>query len=814
MPDIAKYKVPVDRLRWFCDPNRFSFSTTTDLIPLEDFIGQDRAIRAIETGLAMNKTGYNIFVTGMSGTGKTTAIRNFLLKEVEEEKEGAGRPAPRDWCYIYNIQDPDRPKIISLPKGQAREFQTDVQELLQRIKTELTRVFSGDEYEVQQNQITEEKQEERSKMMQEVEKEATEQGFFIQSLPQGITVIPQTEGRPMSQAEFFALPPERREELENKRSEIMQTVVETLHRTQAIDREIQESRKSLDRQIGEFTLTPLFTGLFEKYQELPPVVEFLKDLKEHALSQLYTFREQDGPQQTIPIAPPTGKEVDPFLPFRINVFVDNSKAPGPPVVIETNPTYGNMFGKIERKAFMGAYYSDHTMLKPGALAAANGGYLVLNIKEVLQNPGVWEGLKRSLKNKEIRLEDPYEQFGPGVIVPQGLRPEPIPLDLKVVVIGDGIVYQTLSRADEDFWEIFKIKAEFDYQVTRTDANLDAYARFISGICVQENLLCFDSSGVAKIMEYGARMVEDQEKLSSRFGQLRDIIVESDHWARQENASEVQGVHVQKAIEERIYRVNLIEERIRDLIAEGTILLDLQGSAVGQVNGLAVLDMGDYSFGRASRITARTYMGRAGVINIERESQLSGRTHDKGVMILSGYLGWKFAQTKPLNLAASICFEQSYDGIDGDSASSTELYALLSSLSGVALRQDIAVTGSVNQKGEVQPIGGVNQKVEGFFDVSRTMGLTGTQGVMIPHQNVRNLMLREDVVDAVREGKFHIYAVKTIDEGIEVLTGGESGVMSEDGTYPEGTINYLVDKEIKELAEGLREFSENHRQNGI
>ena len=809
MIDVSKYIVPTDKLRWFCDPDRFAFNNTTDLVPLEDFIGQERAIRAIETGLAMHKGGYNIFVTGMSGTGKTSAIRNFLLKEVEEDKDGARRTPPRDWCYVYNIQDPDRPKIISLPKSKGRGFQADVQELLQRIRAELLRVFSGDEYQTQQNKIIDEKQEERNRITQEVEKEAIEEGFFIQSLPQGITIIPQTEGRAMSQAEFFALPPERREELENKRGEIMQKVMDALYRTHAIEREILESKKNLDRQIGEYSITPLFSRIFATYQEFPSVLDFLKELKEHTLSQIYAFREQERPQSPMPMMPPSGREDDPFLPFQVNVFVDNSRTPGPPVVIETNPTYGNMFGKIERKAFMGAYYSDHTMLKAGALATANDGYLVLNIKDVLQNQGVWEGFKRSLKNKEVRLEDPYELFGPGVVVPQGLRPEPIPLDIKVVVIGDGIVYQLLSRADEDFWEIFKIKAEFDYQIPRTDANLEAYARFISGICLQDHLLCFDSGGAAKIMEYGARLVEDQEKLSSRFGQLRDVIIEADHWARVENASEVQSKHVQKAIEERVYRVNLIEERIRSLIQEGTILIDLEDSTVGQVNGLAVLDMGDYSFGRASRITAKTYMGRAGVINIERESQLSGRIHDKGVMILGGYLGWKYAQKKPLNLAASICFEQSYEGIDGDSASSTELYALLSSLSGVPIRQDIAVTGSVNQKGEVQPIGGVNQKIEGFFDVSRTMGLTGTQGVMIPHKNLRNLMLREDVVAAVRNGKFHIYAVNTIDEGMEVLTGQESGEMSEDSTYPTGTINYLVDREIKELADGLRDYSDGH-----
>ena len=454
---------------------------------------------------------------------------------------------------------------------------------------------------------------------------------------------------------------------------------------------------------------------------------------------------------------------------------------------------------------MGAYFSDHTMLKSGSIHHANGGYLLLNARDLLMNAGVWEGLKRAIRDKEASLEDPAVQFG--LIAPQGLKPEPIPWDAKVIVTGDEAIYRLLSTNDrEDFWEMFKVKAEFDSQIDLTPGSVADYCTFICGICETEGLLHADRSGVARIVEYGARLVTDQTKLSSRFGQIQDLVIEGDYWARKAGASLLSGQHVKQALDEKFYRLNLVEEKLRNLMAEGTIMVDMEGEVVGQVNGLVVYDLGDFSFGRPARITAKTFAGGRGVINIEREAQLSGRIHDKGVLILSGFLGWKFAQNKPLSISASLSFEQSYEGVEGDSASSTELYAILSSLSDLPIRQGIAITGSVNQKGEIQPIGGVNQKVEGFFDICRVVGLTGDQGVIVPHQNVKNLMLRDDVVNAVKEGKFHIYSVKTIDEGIEILTGVPAGDRDPaDGAYPKGTVNYLVDTRLKELAESLRGF---------
>ena len=470
-----------------------------------------------------------------------------------------------------------------------------------------------------------------------------------------------------------------------------------------------------------------------------------------------------------------------------------------------------MFGKIERRFLFGGYLSDHTMLKAGALSLANGGYLLVNASDVITNTGVWPALKRAIKNKEVRIEDPFEQFG--LIAPQAMRPEPMPIKVKVILTGDALLYQTLSMYDEDFWEIFKVKADFDFEIEKTKENMLDYAAFLSGCCEECETRHFDPSGVAKVIEYSARMVADQERLSSRFAQIKDWIEEANYWASQDNTKFISASHVQKAITERLFRHNLVEERIRDMINRGTVMIDVDGTVVGQVNGLSVYTLGDITFGKPSRITAKTFLGRSGVINIERESQLSGPIHNKGVMILSGYLGWKYAQDKPLSLSASLCFEQSYEGVEGDSASSTELYAILSSLSDIPVKQSIAVTGSVNQRGEIQPIGGVNQKIEGFYKVCQAKGLTGDQGVLVPCQNLRNLMLQEEVVEAVRNGQFHIYSAKTIDEGIEIVTGVNAGERQKDGTYPEGTVNYLVDKQLKEMAERLKGFYAEERKEG-
>ena len=807
---MEQFKVPVANLRWTCSESDLEFNCTDVVPPLEEFIGQERALKAIEFGLSVDTTGYNIFVTGLTGTGKMSAIRAHLQKLVSSEREDIKLAQPEDWCYVYNFADPDRPQIINLPKGMGKVLRSRVEDLLVRLKAEISKAFSSEEYEAHKKQLVEEGQHAQRQILQQLEKEAADEGFLLQISQMGVLLVPLVDGKPATQEGFMALPEEQRNEIENRRSEFMNKVGDAFQRAHTLQRELEERMRAVDQQIVEFTIARPFNALLSEFGNYSQVVSYLNSLRQYTLENIDRFRplEEQTPQITNPFFQGVSKEKESLAAFQVNVFVDNSATEGPPIVIETHPTYGNLFGKIERRAFMGAYFTDHTMLKPGSMALANGGYLVLNAKDVLLSPGVWDTLKRVIRNKKLRPEDPLEAVG--FIAPQGLRPQGMPINVKVIMVGDNNLYQLLSVYDEDFWEIFKVKADFDSQIDRNEENIRAYASFVATCCQSDSLRHFDRSGVAKVIEYGARLVSDQNKLSSRFGQIRNLLIEADYWAREEKSPVITGEHVRKAIEEKINRSNLIQERIQEMIAEGSIMVDVDGAVVGQVNGLAVYDLGDIAFGKPSRITARTYVGRSGVVNIEREAQLSGKTHDKGVLILTGFLGSRFAHDKPLTLSATLCFEQSYSGVDGDSASSTELYAILSSLSGLPIKQSIAVTGSVNQRGEIQPIGGVNEKVEGFFDVCKAKGLTGQQGVLIPHQNVRNLMLREDIIQAVAEGSFHIYSVKTVDEGIEILTGVPAGELQEDGTYPENTVNYLADKRLRELAEGLKGFQEDKK----
>jgi predicted ATP-dependent protease len=799
--DLKKYAVPVEKLRWICPPEIFKFECTTDIEPLKEFIGQERAIDSINFGLAVERPGYNLFLTGLTGTGKAATIKARLERFITEKKAKGIRYQLYDWCYVHNFSDPDRPGILKLPQGLGKSFRDHMEGLLKNLKEEIPKAFRSEEYSKRKQDVMEEHQRKYQEAMNALDYEAKEKNLMIELSPTGAAVVPLVEGKPMSREEFLSLPEKEREKIEAKRLEMMRRVEETYARLREMEKEVAEKMKDSDLKAGEFAISRLFEELLKAYKEYPGIVNFLKEVREYTLSKLDLFTQPPMPPQ-VPGFPPVSS-LDPFIAYKVNVFVDNSSLDSPPIIIEPNPNWFNIFGKVERRALMGTYMSDHTMIKPGAVQLANGGYLILNIRDVVLNPGVWEGLKRVIRTKEVRVEDPWEQFS--FFTPQGMRPQPVPVQLKIVVMGDDQLYQQLSLYDEDFWEMFKVKADFDYQIERTEENIKAYACFIRTCCDDERLLPFDRSGVAKVIEHAARAAGDQEKLSTRFGQLKDLLIESDYWARESQSQVIKGEYVEKAVREKIHRLDLVAERIRRLIAEGALMVDVEGTVVGQVNGLSVYDLGIFSFGRPSRITAKTFLGRRGVINIERESQLSGRIHDKGILILSGYLGWKYAQDKPLSLSASLCFEQSYTGIEGDSASSTELYAVLSSLSDLPIRQDVAVTGSVNQKGEIQPIGGVNQKIEGFFDVCKAKGLTGAQGVMIPYQNIRNLMLREDIVKAVHNGQFQIHAVKTIDEGIEILTGVPAGERKADGTYPEDTVNYRVDKRLRELAEGVKEY---------
>jgi predicted ATP-dependent protease len=800
-----KFRVPWQETCWSCQVDSLNFQCTDELAPLDHFIGQERALEAIRFGLEVDKPGYNLFVTGLSGTGKASAIQDHLQRIVDD----LGKQKPiNDWVYVHNFDDLDRPQVLRLPMGTGKTFCLRLTGILDELKEEVPKSLKSEEYESQRSSLQEAARQAVQQLTDELEKAAQTVNFGVRIDQAGATIFPLTDNRSMTAEEYQELDPQQRKAIDDIRVGLMQKTQASMTEAREVEKSAAEDLKRLDRVVAGARVSEVFRELLDGCEGIPDMEQYLLRLISYVLDNLDLFKgtETTVPQPSpapVPRSASATSSPNPFLPFEMNILVDNTEV-SVPIVFEPNPNWGNLFGRIERRALMGTYFSDHTMLKGGSIHLANGGYLVLNARDILNHPGVWEGLKRVIRNREVGLEDPAEQAG--FFVPQGMRPQSVPLDVTVIVMGDESIYRMLTAADqEDFRDLFKVKAEFNDKVDLTPENLKTYCAFICRICHEEGLLPFHASGAAGVVEFAARLVSDQKKLSARFGQIKDLLIEADYWARKDSSELVHGEHVKQALDHKVHRLNLIEERMREMIGQGTVLLETAGAVVGQVNGLAVYDLGDISFGLPTRITAQTFAGRDGVINIEREASLSGRTHDKGVLILSGYLGAKFGQDRPLTLSASLAFEQSYEGVDGDSASSTELYAILSSLSGLPLQQNIAVTGSVNQKGEIQPIGGVNQKIEGMFDLCRLDGLTGDQGVMIPHQNLRNLMLREDVVEAIREGKFHIYAVKTISEGLEVLTGYPAGEPQVDGTYPEGTVNYLVAKRLLELNQSMRGY---------
>jgi len=800
-------EVPLEKLRWRCPLDLLPFNNTDEISPCTNIIGQERALRAIRLGLEMDSLGYNIFVVGLVGTGRNTTIK-CLLEEIDK----SGR-IPDDICYVNNFKDPDQPKCICLPAGQGKLFKKDMETFLESLKKNIPLIFEGEEYQKQKRELVERHREREKSIVKEFENRAKKEGFTVAQVQVGPftrpDVVPVVAGNAISLEQLESLvdqgqfPQESFEQLKGKYSQLSAELEQVLKETRKLEKVIQEELAALDKSAISHLVRGALEDIKEKYPQ-PKIQSYLSEVQEAVLENPARFLPKpEPPQVPIPglIPPPA---VDPFTEFQVNVLVDNSETKGAPVIIETSPTYRNLFGTIERNIdrLGGLWRTDFTKIKCGSFLRANGGYLVLNALDAFIEPGVWVALKRTLRNRTLEMQsfDPFYLFASSA-----LKPEPIEVKVKVVMIGDAYLYNTLYALDEDFKKIFKIKADFDTEMDKKEETLLQYATFIRKICHDEKLLPFDRSGVAAVIEYGVRLAGRQKKLSTEFHRITDILREASYWAKKEGSNQVTEKHVDQAINEKIYRLKMIEDKIQEMIMDGLLLIDSDGAKVGQVNGLSVYDTGEYAFGKPSRITAKTSMGKAGIINIEREADLSGRTHNKGVLILAGYLRGKYAQDKPLTLTASLAFEQSYSGVDGDSASSTEVYAILSSLANLPLRQDIAVTGSINQNGEIQPIGGVNQKIEGFFDVCRSRGLTGKQGVIIPYQNVEDLMLRKDVVAAVAEGKFHIYAIKTVDEGMEILTGVPAGERKEDGSYPEGTMNYLVDQKLKELALKIKEF---------
>ncbi|WP_272699851.1 Lon protease family protein [Desulfovibrio sp. Fe33] len=810
----SSFEVPVDMLKWTPDPKRLSISSTNDLEPQQDIIGQKRGVEAFRFGLGMVKKGYNIFVTGQPGTGRLSTVRK-LLGEM-----GNGHATPSDLCYVNNFKHPEAPILLRFDPGQGDRFKKDMQKFLDDIKREAPQLFESEEYIARKNEIAEAHEKKVMSFYKAIEDQVKDTGLVVVRMQMGPIqrpdVVPLVDGEPKRMIELEELvdngrfPRAEYEKLRDKRLELKEEIDHIVQELKGLQKAVGEKHREVDRLMFLALAQEFLKPVREAYPD-EKVSRYLDSVLDNMVEDLDAVKALGGPGQPGPIPGmvmpgPSAEMV--FQPYQVNLLVDNAEIKGPPVIVESYPTYRNLFGSIERVMDrMGGWHTDYTKIKAGSFVKANGGYLVINLMDAIMEPGVWQTLKRALKTEQIEIEtfDPYY-----FISATGLKPEPIDMAVKVVVLGSPYLYALLRNYDEDVAKIFKVRADYESSMDVTDDSVLDVARFVRSEVDRNGLRPFDAGGVAAVLEEGVRWAGRQEKISTSFPALGDLLSEADYFAGRAGTEMVSGEHVREAVEAKVYRSNQVEERIQEMIDRGSLFVDTDGEVAGQVNGLAVYSLGDYMFGKPSRITAVTSLGKEGIINIEREADMSGPTHNKGMLILSGFLRSRFAQDKPLSLAASIAFEQSYGGIDGDSASSTELYALLSSLSGVPIRQYIAVTGSVNQYGEVQPIGGVNQKIEGFYLCCKNAGLTGEQGVMIPHPNVKDLMLRDEVIEAVRKGLFHIWAVKTIDEGIEILTGKKAGARGKNGTYPAGSINRLVDDKLRELADRLAAFGKDDK----
>lgn len=792
-----RYRIKPGDLTSPCNIKDFNFDTTSDLTPLKGIIGQERAVEALNFGLRMKKKGYNIFIAGLSGTGRSSYSNSITEKLAEE------MPKPNDWVYVYNFKNADRPKALSMEPGLGAQFKKDIDTMIEQLKKEIPVVFSGTEYETKRNEVIREFQQKNQELLSQLNEIAKKHSFMFKESEHGLITIPLKEGRPMTQEEYNNLTSEEMEGLRESSNELSLDTLETFNSLKHLEEQLRERIKKLDEGIGYGVINYFINKLIQRYGHRKQIVEYINELEADVVENIERFKKSADAETVPNLLMMQMKSDEGFLNrYMVNLFIDNSGLDKAPIVNESNPTFYNLIGTIEYKNEMGVYKTDFTQIKPGALHTANGGFLILNVKEILTQPYAWETLKRALKTGEINIESTNKMMG--YLVTSTLKPEPIPLNIKVLLIGDTEIYHALYNMDEDFRKLFKIMADFDVEMKKDQENVYKMAKFIATHCHKEGLRDFDKTGVARVIEYSSRLADNQERLSSRFNQIVEILYESDAWAEMEKANLVSKEHVEKAIQQKIYRNSKYEEKLNEMFKEGTLLIDVEGEKVGQINGLVVMGTGEHSFGKPSRITVSTYKGKSGIINIEREVRKSGSIHDKGVLILSGYLGDKFAQEKPMSLSVSISFEQNYSMIDGDSASSTELYAILSSIAGVPIKQYIAVTGSVNQKGEIQPIGGVNEKIEGFFDVCKLKGFTERQGVIIPKQNVKNLMLKQEVIDAVESNQFHIYSIGHVDEGIEILTGIPAGSKKENGEYPKGSIYYLVSEKLKSLIEEEKE----------
>lgn len=785
---MKKNELNYKDLRVVCNPEVFTFKSTQDLEPINTGIGQDRGIKALEFGLNVNVKGYNLFLEGPSGVGKTKYTKNYLNKISKSKK------TPNDWCYIYNFEKPNEPICVSFSAGQGKAFKETMDKFIEDIRKDLKNTFNNDDFDKEKKLVKAEFDEKKSALMEKLNTEAMKYNFFVKSSQTGIYMMPVINGKTIEQDEFEKLDEKTKQEFESKSSIVQEKIMDTISKIKIVESQANDRIESWQNNIALLTINAHINNIKSKFKRNKKVTSFLNSIREDILKNLSLFINepaQDNKQE------PKIQQTMPWQNYRVNLFIDNSNLKGAPVIMDSNYSYHNIFGSLEYENYYGSLKTDYTMLKPGLLHLANGGYIIFQAEDLISNPVCYDALKKALKVKQLGIENTTDQRSSMVMV--SLKPEPIPLDLKVILIGGVNIYNTLLSLDHDFRSLFKIKVEFEDDAPRTIENMNKLARFASGFCEQEELLPLDKSGMAGLIDYATKLANDKDKLSTKFNDLAQIIGEAATWAKLDKQDYISEKYIDLALSERINRVKKYDTKYLQMIEDNTLLINTSGSEVGQINGLTVMTIGDYSFGKPAKITSNTYIGKKGVVNVEREVELSGSSHSKGVMILTGFIGEKFAQDIPLSLTASLCFEQLYNGVDGDSASSTELYSILSSLADIPINQSIAVTGSVNQKGDIQPIGGVNEKIEGFYQICKYRGLDGSHGVIIPIQNVKNLHLSKEVVKSVKENKFHIYAISTIDEGIEILTGVPAGKKDKNGKFPAGTVNYLAYEKLKKYA---------------
>lgn len=794
-----------EQLRYTCDATQFKFKTTADLKPLSEVIGQERAVAAIDFGVNIKSFGYNIFAVGPVGAGRTSTIKEAVEKRARE------LPIPDDWCYVYNFQNPEEPNFLRLPAGKGKKLARNMERLITQLTKDIQKVFNSEDYKNQRQEIFQTLQKNQNEILSSLDVKLRKKGFTLRKIATGLVLVPVKDGKPLTQQEIEAMPEEERKEMEESGQTFQLELNEDL---QVINKLEQETKAKLDkhqRHVMWLIIEHPMRIIRDEFKKQNDVLNYLKhveeDLLDHVEDLLPLAAEENINKPVDSNKKTKNLDLDRYL---INFLVDNSKTIGAPVIVETNPTYNNLIGRIDRIPQMGTLVTDFTMIRAGAFHKANGGFLIIEAAQLFQSQITWQALKRTVKNYSIAITDLSEEFSHVSV--KTLDPEPIPLDVKVIIIGNLQTYFALLSYDEEFRKLFKVKADFSTDMPLNKKNIKNYARYIAKQKKENDLLDFNAESVARVVEYGVELTADQKKLSVQFNAIQDLLVEANYWAKKNRHLIVEKSDVQQALDEKKYRLNKYETQLQEMINDGTIFINTKGEKIGQVNGLAVLDVGDYALGKPSRITARTYLGQSGVIAIDREAKMSGSLHNKGVLILSGFFNGKFGQEKQISMSASITFEQTYNSVDGDSASSTELYALLSCLSEIPIKQGLAVTGSVNQLGEVQPIGGAKHKIEGFFDICQAQGLTGEQGVLIPKTNIKNLILDDRVVQAVKDGKFHIFQVETIEEGIEILTGIKAGKRLKSGKFTSGTVFSAVDEKLRTMAEQLKKSKKKDNEN--